>query len=99
MIERELTSKLQYLATKFPFVAITGARQSGKSTLAEATFPDYRKVSLEDLDMRSWALKTQEDSLRPTPTIPYLMRYRESLRSYPTCKHIQTLPRKRECIS
>ncbi len=55
MIERELTSKLQYLATKFPFVALTGARQSGKSTLAEATFPDYRKVSLEDLDMRSWA--------------------------------------------
>lgn len=55
MIERQLTSKLRYLATKFPFVAITGARQSGKSTLAEATFPDYKKVSLEDLDMRAWA--------------------------------------------
>lgn len=55
MIERQLTSKLRYLATKFPFVAITGARQSGKSTLAEATFPHYKKVSLEDLDMRAWA--------------------------------------------
>ena len=58
MIERTLQSKLKYLATKYPFVAITGARQTGKSTLAEHTFPEYKKVSLEDLDMRQWA---QED--------------------------------------
>lgn len=55
MIERELTSKLQYLSTKFPFVAVTGARQSGKSTLTQAAFPHYKKVSLEDMDMRLWA--------------------------------------------
>lgn len=55
MINRQLLSKLKHLAGKFPFVAITGARQTGKSTLAEMAFPDYKKVSLEDLDMRAWA--------------------------------------------
>lgn len=55
MIPRTLSSKLQYLATKFPVVALTGPRQSGKSTLLKYLFPDYRYVSLEDLDIRSFA--------------------------------------------
>ncbi|MDE6410862.1 MAG: ATP-binding protein, partial [Muribaculaceae bacterium] len=55
MILRTLSSKIQYLATKFPVVALTGPRQSGKSTLLKFLFPDYRYVSLEDLDMRSFA--------------------------------------------
>lgn len=55
MIERTLQAKLIQLATKYPFVTITGPRQSGKSTLAELTFPDYRRVSLEDLDNREFA--------------------------------------------
>lgn len=58
MIRREIEPKLKYLATKFPFVAITGPRQSGKTTLAQMAFPEYKRVSLEDLDMRRWA---QED--------------------------------------
>lgn len=55
MILRTIQPKLRQLATKFPFVTITGPRQSGKSTLAELTFPDYKKVSLEDLDNREFA--------------------------------------------
>ena len=55
MIERSLASKIQYLATKFPIVALTGPRQSGKSTLLKYLFPDYEYVSLEDLDMRTFA--------------------------------------------
>lgn len=55
MITRVLQSKLQYLATKYPFVAVTGPRQAGKSTLAKMAFPDYQKVSLEDLDNRAFA--------------------------------------------
>ena len=54
-ISRTLQAKLQSLATKFPFVTLTGPRQSGKSTLAAAAFPDYRQVSLEDLDNREFA--------------------------------------------
>ncbi len=49
-IGRTAVDKLQQLAVKFPFVTITGPRQSGKSTLAETAFPDFRQVSLEDLD-------------------------------------------------
>lgn len=55
MIERTLQSKLCFLATKYPFVAILGPRQSGKSTLAEMAFPNYKRVSLEDLDNRAFA--------------------------------------------
>ena len=55
MFTRSLQFKLVQLATKYPFVTITGPRQSGKSTLAELTFPDYRRVSLEDLDNREFA--------------------------------------------
>lgn len=55
MIRRFLTDKLLQLSTKFPIVTVTGPRQSGKSTLLKNQFPDYRYVSLEDLDMREFA--------------------------------------------
>lgn len=55
MIARTLASKIQHLSTKFPIVTLTGPRQSGKSTLLRSQFPDYRYVSLEDLDMRHFA--------------------------------------------
>jgi predicted AAA+ superfamily ATPase len=55
MIPRAATTTLQSLAKGFPIVAITGPRQSGKTTLARSTFPDKPYVSLEDLDMRSFA--------------------------------------------
>ncbi|MCC8072161.1 MAG: ATP-binding protein [Bacteroidales bacterium] len=55
LIPRQLESKLRELSTKYPFVTLTGPRQSGKSTLARMAFPDYRVVSLEDLDMRIFA--------------------------------------------
>lgn len=54
-IKRELSGKLKELALKFPVVAITGPRQSGKTTLAKHTFPDYKYVSLEDRDNREFA--------------------------------------------
>ncbi len=55
MITRDLQAKLLKLSEKFPFVTITGPRQSGKSTLARMAFPDYKCVSLEDLDIREFA--------------------------------------------
>lgn len=55
MITRALQTKLLQLSTKFPFVTLTGPRQSGKTTLAKMAFPDYRCVSLEDLDNREFA--------------------------------------------
>jgi predicted AAA+ superfamily ATPase len=43
-----LSAKAKYLASKFPVVAITGPRQSGKTTLARAVFSNYDYASLED---------------------------------------------------
>ena len=48
----ETTAKL---AQAFPFIAITGPRQSGKTTLAKTSFPDKPYVSLEDPDQRGFA--------------------------------------------
>jgi len=57
MIERDITDKLKYLATKFPVVTLTGARQCGKSTLLKSCFPAYRYVTLEDMDFRRQAVE------------------------------------------
>jgi hypothetical protein len=55
MIPRQAAAVLQRLAQGYPILAITGPRQAGKTTLAKATFPDKRYVSLEDLDERAFA--------------------------------------------
>lgn len=58
MINRILAEQIQRLSLKFPVVAVTGPRQSGKSTLLKHLFPDRRYASLEDPDIRLYA---QED--------------------------------------
>ena len=55
MIQRELTEKLLEVGSKYPIVTLTGPRQSGKSTLLKYCLPEYRYVSLEDIDMRQLA--------------------------------------------
>ena len=68
MIKRTIQGKLKELAGKYPFVTITGPRQSGKSTLAEMTFPDYARVSLEDLDFREFASEDPRGFIATYPT-------------------------------
>ena len=55
MIERQLAPTLARLAQSFPVLAITGPRQSGKTTLARHLFPDKPYVSLEDPTERAFA--------------------------------------------
>ncbi len=55
MIQRKLATKVRELATYYPVVVITGPRQSGKTTLCRATFPDKTYVSLEAMDNRDYA--------------------------------------------
>jgi len=45
------------LLGKYPVVALTGPRQSGKTTLLKNAFPNYRYVSLEKPDVREFATK------------------------------------------
>jgi predicted AAA+ superfamily ATPase len=52
MIFRTLANRLSRLAGPFPVIFLTGPRQSGKTTLARATFPGFRYFSLEDLQTR-----------------------------------------------
>lgn len=56
MYARDASSTLNRLAMGFPVVAITGPRQSGKTTLARAQFPNKPYVSLENPDEREFAV-------------------------------------------
>jgi len=55
MYPREARHTLERLAKGFPILAITGPRQSGKTTLARACFADKPYVSLENPDERDFA--------------------------------------------
>ncbi len=52
MIRRDAEDAIHSLLRGFPIVTITGPRQSGKTTLAKAVFPDKPYASLEDPDVR-----------------------------------------------
>ena len=55
MIEREITAYLVKLFEQYPFVTVTGPRQSGKTTLCRAAFPHLNYVNLELPDQREFA--------------------------------------------
>lgn len=55
LIPRDAESTIRRLAEGYPMVAITGPRQSGKTTLVRALFGERPFVSLEDLDERELA--------------------------------------------
>ncbi|BDR53520.1 hypothetical protein KIM372_14270 [Bombiscardovia nodaiensis] len=55
MIPREQERLLKQMAGWFPVLSVTGPRQSGKSTLVRAAFPDYEYVNLENPQTRTAA--------------------------------------------
>jgi hypothetical protein len=55
MIPRFLDPTIHRLSEGFPVVVLTGPRQSGKTTLVRATFPDKPYLSLENPDLRLFA--------------------------------------------
>lgn len=70
MISRDLTPHIKDLAKKFPVIAITGPRQSGKTTLAQAIFPHYTYVTLENLSIRALAQKDPQGFLSQYDNAP-----------------------------
>jgi predicted AAA+ superfamily ATPase len=67
MIARTIQQKIENLASKFPVITLTGPRQSGKSTLLRHAFPDYQYVSLENLDVRTFATEDPHGFLKTYP--------------------------------
>lgn len=57
MIRRNIEPLFRQLAGQYPIVTLVGPRQSGKTTLARMVFPDKPYVTLEDPDMRRFAME------------------------------------------
>ncbi len=57
IIPRLLKESLLEASLQLPVVAILGPRQSGKTTIAKATFTKHTYISLEDLDTRQRAIE------------------------------------------
>lgn len=66
-VPRKAKDALLRLAGQFPVVGITGPRQSGKTTLAQMTFPDKKYVSLDDKELRTLAASNPKDFLAAFP--------------------------------
>ncbi len=54
-IKRDIINAISKMMTKYPLIAVTGPRQSGKTTMLKDFFPNYRYVSLENPDNRNFA--------------------------------------------
>lgn len=61
MIPRSLGEKIRALVKVFPVISLTGPRQSGKTTIVRALFPEYAYTNLENIDEREAA---EEDPVR-----------------------------------
>ncbi len=68
LIKRDLSKKVLESASEYPVVAIMGPRQSGKTTLAQLSFPKHRYISLEDHDIRAIAQEDPRRFLTDYPT-------------------------------
>ncbi|GAA0878441.1 ATP-binding protein [Algoriphagus jejuensis] len=64
MINRQIYKTIQDHQSNYPILALTGPRQSGKTTLSKTLFPDYRYVSLENPDQRDFALNDPNGFLK-----------------------------------
>ncbi len=67
MIQRIAKDKLKDLASKFKAVAVTGARQTGKTTLVKQVFKNKPYLSLENPDTRNFALEDPRGFLESYP--------------------------------
>ena len=56
MIKRSALAELKKLASQYKLVAVIGPRQSGKTTLVKECFKAKPYVSLENPDIRAFAI-------------------------------------------
>ena len=55
MLTRNIIKSILELKKQFPIIAITGPRQSGKTTLLKEAFHGFEYLSLEDPDTLEYA--------------------------------------------
>jgi len=67
MIKREAKKAVLRFASQFKSVAVVGPRQSGKTTLAKSVFPKKPYVSLENPDIRKFAIEDPRGFLAGFP--------------------------------
>jgi predicted AAA+ superfamily ATPase len=67
LIQRDISSELIAIASKYPVVTILWPRQSGKTTLARKLFPDKQYISLENIDERDFAKSDPRGFLKRFP--------------------------------
>lgn len=53
---RRIKIEMDIYRNKYPILALTGPRQSGKTTFLKTQFSDYQYVNLENIDNRNYAL-------------------------------------------
>lgn len=71
-IQRSLKKSVVQYAKMYPVIAITGPRQSGKTTFIRTCFPTYRYISLEDPTIREFAEKDPKHFLEEYHTFVIL---------------------------
>ncbi len=64
MIPRKLSPVLQKAAGQFPVVTLLGPRQSGKTTLVRALFPDHVYINFENPQTRAFFAEDAKSLLR-----------------------------------
>ncbi len=67
MITRDLAPKLMEAAQVWPSITLTGPRQSGKTTLSRALFPNHQYETLEAPDVRAFAAEDPRAFLAQFP--------------------------------
>ena len=55
-LKRSIKTAIDIYREKYPVIALTGPRQSGKTTFLKDEFPEYRYVNLENPDTRNFAI-------------------------------------------
>ena len=93
MLARAAHDTIIRLARGFPVIAITGPRQSGKTTLAKAAFPDKPYLTLEDPDIR---LLAQSDPRGLLSRFPDGVILDEAQRVPELFSYLQTAERQRD---
>lgn len=70
-VKRQIEAAIRGIMPQYPIIAVTGPRQSGKTTLLQSMFPDYEYVSLENTDMQRFAADDPVGFLKkfPSPVI------------------------------